>query len=158
MQTLFNRARTVSTLLIDKQQTIAVAESSTGGLVSAALLSVPGASAYYVGGAVIYTRAARRELLNLPEDIVTMAGANEEYALIVARALRKKLETTWAVCETGAGGPSGNRYGNPAGHVCVAIAGPSEQAITLQTGNKDRQANMQTFAETTLDFLERVLA
>lgn len=157
MKHLFERAQSVGELLKQKQQTVSVAESSAGGLVSAALLSVSGASAYYVGGGVIYTRDARRELLNLPEDIVNMRGANEEYALIIAKALREKLGTTWAVSEAGASGPTGNRYGDPAGHVSIAVAGPKNQTMSLQTGSNNREANMSAFALATLDFLQTVI-
>ncbi len=157
MKSLFDRARPIAEILMQNQHTIGIAESSAGGLVSAALLSVPGASAYYVGGGVIYTRDARRQLLGLPEDIVNMKGANEDYARIIAGSLRDKLGTTWAVCETGATGPTGNRYGNPAGHVSIAIAGPREKSMTMQTGSDDRAENMEAFALATLDFLEAVI-
>jgi len=158
LEILFDRAQVIGDLLKQRQQTISVAESSAGGLVSAALLSVPGASAYYIGGGVIYTRDARRELLNLPDKIITMNAANEDYALIVAKATHEKLGTTWGVCETGATGPTGNRYGDPAGHVSIAVAGPKNQAMTLQTGDSDRKANMLAFAMATLNFLESVIA
>ncbi len=111
-------------LLKEQGCTVAVAESSAGGLVSAALLSVPGASAYFLGGGVIYTREARRALLGVPEDVVTLRAATEDYALIMARAMRERLGATWGLCETGASGPSGNRYGDRAGHACIAVAGP----------------------------------
>ena len=87
MDRLVAMAGGLGVLLKAQGGTLAVAESSAGGLVSAALLSVPGASAYYRGGGVIYTREARRALLGLPEDGVTMRGASEDYALIVARAV-----------------------------------------------------------------------
>ena len=125
---------------------------------SAALLSVPGASAYYLGGGVIYTQDARRQLLGLPDDIATMRGANEEYALIVANAVRKKLGSTWGLCETGATGPTGNRYGDASGHVCIAVAGPIEAAMTLETGSSDREANMWRFAQASLDFLQTTMS
>ncbi|MEQ8196234.1 MAG: CinA family protein [Rhodospirillales bacterium] len=158
MSRLSSMAAVVGARLKERGETVAVAESSAGGLISAALLAVPGASAYYVGGGVIYTRAARRALLGLPEEQVTMRGASEEYALIVARALREKLGATWAVCETGASGPSGNRYGDAAGHSCFAMAGPLERSATLETELSDREENMQRFAEEALAFMEKVLA
>ena len=96
-----------------RDETIGVAESSTGGLISAALLAVPGASNYFVGGGVIYTRDARRELLGLPDEIVTMRGASEEYALIVAHAIRDRLDSTWGFCESGASGPTGKPLRRP---------------------------------------------
>jgi nicotinamide-nucleotide amidase len=147
-------ASSLGALLKAQDATVAVAESSAGGLVSAALLSVPGASAYYLGGGVIYTREARRALLGVPEDVVTLRAATEDYALIMARAMRERLGATWGLCETGASGPSGNRYGDDAGHACIAVAGPLERATTLETGSADREANMWRFVAAALELLE----
>jgi PncC family amidohydrolase len=147
-------ASSLGALLKAQGCTVAVAESSAGGLVSAALLSVPGASAYYLGGGVIYTRAARRALLAVPEDVATMRAATQDYALIMARAMGERLGATWGLCETGASGPSGNRYGDAAGHACIAVAGPLERSITLVTGSTDREANMWRFAAAALELLK----
>jgi PncC family amidohydrolase len=143
--------------LKERGETIAVAESSAGGLISAALLAVPGASAYFLGGGVIYTREARRVLLGLPDEQTRMRGATEEYAQLVARTIRKNLDTTWGLSESGATGPTGNRYGNDAGHACFAIAGPVERATTLETGIADREENMRRFAIAALEYLEAAL-
>jgi PncC family amidohydrolase len=135
-------------------ETIAVAESSTGGLISAALLSVPGASAYFLGGAVVYTRQARRALVSIPD--AAMAGirsASEPYAQLLARTVREQHGATWGLAETGATGPTGNRYGDPAGHTCIALAGPSERVLTLETGSAERQDNMHAFAAKALETL-----
>ncbi len=140
-----------------REETIAVAESSAGGLISATLLAVPGASAYFLGGGVIYTRDAKQGLLGLPEEVLAMRPATEEYAVIVARAIRERLGATWGFCETGASGPTGNRYGDAAGHACFAIAGPLQRSMTLETGQSDREQNMWRFAEESLSFMERVL-
>ena len=150
-------AGSVATLLKQRKCTVSVAESSSGGLISAALLSIPGASNYFVGGGVIYTRGARRNLMGVFEEIAMMNGANEEYALIMARQMREKLGTDWALCETGASGPEGNRYGNAAGHCCVAIAGALEIAITIETESDEREANMWQFASAALELLEATL-
>jgi len=141
-------------LLKARNETVAVAESSTGGLISAALLSVPGASAYFVGGGVIYTRQARASLLSMPEGDVPMRGSTEDYALYIARLTQQKLITTWALSESGAAGPRGNRYGDAAGHSCIAVVGPVEKAITVETGQSDREANMWAFARAALELLE----
>lgn len=151
---LSSMAAALGALLKETGETVAVAESSAGGLVSAALLAIPGASAYYAGGGVIYTRAARRGLLGLPEDVVAMRAATEDYALILARAMRQRLDATWGLCETGATGPAGNRYGDAAGHACIAVAGPLERALTLETGSADRADNMWRFAAASLELLE----
>lgn len=158
MERLLIHALPLGQRLKERADTVAIAESSSGGLISAALLAVPGASAYYVGGGVIYTHESRSGLLGLPEPIVTMRAATEEYALIVARAIRDKLGTTWGFCETGASGPSGNRYGDPAGHTCFALAGPIDLSTTLETGLSTRDENMWRFAEEGLQFMTRALA
>ena len=150
-------AKDVGGQLKSRKETIAIAESSTGGLISAALLSVPGASSYFLGGGVIYTREARRALLGLTEDVVTMRAATEEYAAIVAQAIRERLGTTWGLCETGASGPTGNSYGDPAGHMAMAVEGPVSISTTLETRTDNREANMWGFAEAALQLLRSSL-
>ncbi len=140
------------------RQTVAVAESSSGGLISAALLAVPGASAYYLGGAVVYTARSRMRLLGLTRESVTgMRSASEPYALLLARSIRAQFDADWGLAETGAAGPTGNPYGDAAGHSCLAVSGPVELAITLETGQADRAANMTAFADAALDLLRRAL-
>ncbi len=154
MQELFAIAGEIGAKLIARKETIAVAESSTGGLISAALLSVPGASAYFLGGAVVYTRDARRLLMEIADaDMKGIRSASEPYAQLLAKQMRGRFATTWGLSETGATGPTGNRYGDAAGHACMAIAGPVEKVMTLETGSGDRQANMQVFAKTALGLL-----
>jgi PncC family amidohydrolase len=144
----------IATLLKERRETVAVAESSAGGLIAATLLAQPGASAYFLGGAVVYTYAARRLFLDLPDAALEgIRPATEAYARLLARVVRQRLGATWGLAETGATGPAGNRYGDPAGHVCLAVAGPAEQAITLETGQADRLANMRAFAAAALDLL-----
>lgn len=157
MNILFERADALGALLKARKETVSVAESSAGGLVSAALLSVPGASAYFAGGSVIYTQDARRKLLGVSEEISTMRGANEEFALILAKKARERLSSTWGICETGATGPRGNRYGDAAGHVCIAVAGPTNAVMTLETGSAEREENMWEFAQAALDFLRATI-
>jgi PncC family amidohydrolase len=159
MQTLAPLAEKTAKLLIARSETIAIAESSTGGLIAAALLAVPGASAYFVGGAVVYTKQSRAALLGIGDAEMTgLRPSTEAYALLGARRVREKMNATWGLSETGATGPSGNRYGDAAGHTCIAITGPRESAVTLETGSADRQANMQAFAERALELLAEVLS
>ena len=156
MTELNSMAASVGALLKQSQQTIAVAESACGGLISASLVAVPGASAYYVGGAVIYPRAAQQGFLRVPDHVMAdMRARTEAYALLNARTIGESLGTTWALSETGASGPTGNRYGDDAGHACIAVAGPIDRVITLETGEADREANMWTFARAALELLER---
>jgi nicotinamide-nucleotide amidase len=148
MQSLLPLAEAIAKRLVARGETIAVAESSTGGLISAALLAVPGASAYFVGGAVVYTHTSRASLLGITDaDMSGMRASTEPYALLVARRVRERNGATWGIGETGATGPAGNRYGDAAGHSCIAVVGPTiERAVTLETGSADRQANMRAFA------------
>jgi PncC family amidohydrolase len=151
-------AATVGALLKERQQNIAVSESSCGGLISASLVAIPGASAYYVGGAVVYTRVSQQGLLQVPDQVMEgIRASSEPYALLNARTVRESLGATWALSETGASGPTGNRYGDSAGHACIAVAGPVERAITVETGVADREANMWTFTEEAFKLLEQCL-
>ncbi|HEY2247394.1 MAG TPA: CinA family protein [Bradyrhizobium sp.] len=154
MKELVGIAEQIAAKLVARKQTIAVAESSTGGLISASLLSVPGASAYFLGGGVVYTRDARRLLMDIPDEAMKgIRSASEPYAKLLAETARRRFATDWGLSETGATGPTGNRYGDAAGHSCMAVAGSSTAVITLETGNSDRQANMHEFAKTALELL-----
>jgi PncC family amidohydrolase len=159
MQELISRAEKAGGLLKQRGETIVVAESSTGGLISAALLALPGASAYFLGGAVVYTQVARRALVDLPDiTALGMRASTEPYARLLAQTARQRFLASWALAESGATGPTGNRYGDAAGHSCIAVAGPIERAITLETGSSDRVGNMHAFAAAALDLLIEVLA
>lgn len=159
MDQLFAAAEEISAQLKARKETVSVAESSSGGLISAALLGVAGASAYYLGGAVVYTAKARVLLMDLPrEHVAGMRSASEPYALLLARTSRERFGSTWGLSETGAAGPTGNPYGDAAGHTCIAISGPVEMAITVETGQSDRAANMRAFAAAALDLLKRATA
>ena len=154
MKKLVAIAEQVAAKLIERKQTIAVAESSTGGLISAALLAVPGASGYFLGSAVVYTRDARRILMDIPDEAMKgIRSASEPYARLLANQVRQRFSSHWGLSETGATGPTGNRYGDAAGHSCMAVAGPEVSVITLETGSNDRQANMEVFAATALKLL-----
>jgi PncC family amidohydrolase len=154
MKELVEIAEQIAARLIERRQTIAVAESSTGGLISAALLAVPGASAYFLGSAVVYTRDARRILMDIPDEAMKgIRSASEPYAKLLASQIRHRFSTDWGLSETGATGPTGNRYGDAAGHSCMAVAGPEPSVTTLETGSADRLANMHVFASTALNLL-----
>ena len=154
MKELVGIAEKIAARLIERRQTVAVAESSTGGLISASLLAVPGASAYFLGSAVVYTRDARRILMDIPDQAMKgIRSASEAYANLLAGQIRQRFSSDWGLSETGATGPTGNRYGDAAGHSCLAVAGPEQSAITLETGSADRLANMHVFASTALNLL-----
>jgi PncC family amidohydrolase len=159
MKTLLPLAEKIGARLTARKETIAIAESSTGGLVAAALLAVPGASAYFLGGAVVYTKLSRAALLAIGDaQMKGLRPATEDYSLLIARAVRERHGATWGLGETGAAGPTGNRYGDPAGHTCLAVAGLTERAATLRTGSGDRLANMDAFAKRLLELLADEIA
>ena len=158
MNQLTTLAARVGQLLKDRGETVAVSESSTGGLVSAALLSIPGASAYFVGGAANYTHTAREAFIGFSlDDHPGMRSSTEPFVEVASAAVRDVLGTTWGVAEAGAAGPTGNRYGDAAGHSCIAINGPVTKVITVETGDADREANMWRFTEEVLNLFEAAI-
>ncbi len=163
LQDLLPQAERIAAKLKARKETVSVAESSTAGMISAALLAIPGASAYFIGGAVVYTRQSRTELLRVTEaEFAALTGitpSTEPYALLFARKIKERLSTTWSVGETGTAGPTGSRYGHAAGHSCVAVIGPNdERALTVETGRDDRVDNMRAFSIAALGLLEKALA
>ena len=158
MQTLIPLAEDVARKLKARGETVAIAESSAGGLIAGALLAVPGASAYFLGGAVVYTRQARSALVGITDaEMQGLRSSSEPYAALLARTTRHRHGATWGLSETGAAGPSGNRYGDAAGHTCIAVAGPVERVLTLETGHGDRAVNMRAFAANALETFAEVL-
>lgn len=158
MNELTTLGRGVGELLKSGQDTLAIAESSAGGLISACLLAVPGASAYFRGGVVTYTRESRQILLaGGLEQFKDVPPSSEAFARVLARSARQTLGTTWAIGETGAAGPTGNRYGYDAGHACIAVAGPVELSATIETRSANRELNMWAFAAAALELLEKAV-
>jgi nicotinamide-nucleotide amidase len=162
IQELLPQAERIAAKLKARGETISVAESSTAGLVSAALLAIGGASAYFMGGAVVYTRQSRTELLRVTEaELAALTGitpSTEPYALLFARKIKERLSTNWAIGETGTAGPTGSRYGHAPGHSCIAVIGPNgEHSLTVETGKDDRVDNMRAFSIAALDLLEKSL-
>ena len=159
MTELQRMAASVAGRLFERGHTVSVTESSAGGLISAALLAVPGASRYFLGGGVIYTHKARAVLLGLAEKLPAgMRASTEDYARLCASTVQARLATTWGLAETGAAGPTGNRYGDAAGHSCIAVVGPVEASATIETRSADREANMWAFSRAALALLERCLS
>lgn len=149
---------TCGALLRARGETVSTAEGSCGGLISMALLAVPGASAYFVGGSVIYTKGALDGLLTGEvERPERLRGASEPWVLHLARAACAHMHSTWGIGEGGATGPSGNPYGDPAGHAWVGVAGPNEATSHVLTGDDDRATNMVAFAIAGLDLLAETL-
>ncbi len=151
-------AETVGAKLKERGDTVAVCETSGGGLISAALLSVSGASAYYRGGVVPYSRWGRDGLLDIPlDELEGIRSSSEPYAAILAKTVRERVQTDWGLSETGAAGPTGNRYGDAAGHTCIGISGAVSITRTLETASGDREANMFAFGIEALLLLNQAL-
>ena len=158
MNELFGLGEQVGARLKARKETIAIAESSAGGLIAASLLAVGGASAYFVGGAVVYTKAARSRLLGITDaDMAGFRPSTEQYAALLARRVSERHGTVWGLGETGATGPTGNGYGDAAGHCCIAVSGPRALSFTLETASGDRHENMQAFAVRALRLLDEAL-
>jgi nicotinamide-nucleotide amidase len=158
MEDLLPLAEKIAARLSARRETIAIAEGAAGGLISAALLAVPGASAYFLGGAVAYTAAARRGLLAISkDDMQGIRPASEAYAALLAERVRTQHGANWGLAEAGAAGPTGNRYGDAPGHCCLAVAGPAARTTTLETGKSDRRANMTAFATSALEMLAETI-
>ena len=157
--TLLAQALRCAQLLQARKHSLGVCESSAGGLITAALVAVPGCSAFFSGGAVPYSLQARKALLGLgPEAFGEVRPCTEAYALLCARHLRSLLGCDWALAETGATGPSPNPYGDPPGRACFAIAGPAEYTLGVAIPDAGRAANMAAFALAALEFLASGLA
>ena len=158
MNELESMAAAVGEALKARGETVMVAESACGGLISAALLAVPGASTYYRGGLVLYTYESRKKFLSQagkdPFDGIT--PSSEDYAAAMARAARATLNPTWAISEVGTAGPTAGRRHGP-GHACIAVDGPLARAVTIETRLSDRVTNMQVFARAALDLLAALL-
>jgi len=161
MRDLLTLGQCAGELLLGRGEKIAVGETSAGGLICASLLAVPGASAYFAGGAVTYSARSIRGLAGISTDKMREDGirsSSEPYALLLATEIRARHgQITWGLAETGAAGPSGNSYGDPAGHTCMAVVGPINISRTLRTGSEDRVANMWAFAEAALQLLVEAL-
>jgi PncC family amidohydrolase len=159
MDTLLPAAHRIAERLRARGARIAVCESAAGGLISAALVAVPGASAFYLGGTVVYTHEARRGLMAVPDTAFKdgMRASTEAYARMMAEAVRARTGADWGLAETGASGPTGNGYGDPAGHACLAVAGPVTRSLRLRTGSDDRVGNMRAFAAAALALLDEAL-
>lgn len=158
MKNLIHLSTKIGKTLKDNGNTVAVAETSAGGLLSASLLAIPGASAYFLGGGVIYTQESRRILLNLHDsEMVGIRSSSQPYAKLLATTIQNSFGSTWGISETGAAGPTGNRYGDNAGHTCIAVSGPVSEVITLETESNEREKNMEAFALAALKLFEKCL-
>ncbi len=151
-------ANEIAALLIERGDTVAVAEGTTGGLISAALLSVAGASRYYAGGGVLYTLGSRIALAGAPpEQYANYQGTTPEMLASLAESMRLRLDATWSIAESGLAGPTGGRSGAPPGRTTISVAGPVARTDVIETGLSDRKANMVEFTTRSLLFLSRAV-
>jgi PncC family amidohydrolase len=158
MDELVALAERIGARLKARGETVAVAESAAGGLITAALLAVPGASAWCRGGIVIYTLQGWEALRDFDKGLLGgHRSATEGNALVRARLAHDRFAGTWGIGETGAAGPTGNRYGDPAGHAWVAVSGPSEASARVATGQNNRLRNMHAFAAAAFELFEQTL-
>jgi nicotinamide-nucleotide amidase len=158
MKELLSHAEKIAALLKARKETVVVAESSSGGLISAALLAVAGASAYFAGGAVPYNRNALMKLMSVDEERLRgPTPGSEANALLRAQLVRDHLGATWGIAEAGVAGPTGSRYGHAPGHSAIAVSGPVERALIIETGSSDRVDNMYAFASAALELFESAL-
>ena len=148
----------IASQLTTKEHTVSIAESSTGGLIAANLLSVSGASKYFKGGSVIYTRESRHAFLDLDlRKVKALKPLTEPMVAEFARAARLKLDATWGIAELGAAGPSGTPYGHAAGTSVIGISGPVNATLTVETSIADREENMHRFTEAALELFNLTL-
>lgn len=148
-------------LLKARKQTIAVVDGSTGGLISASLLAMPGASAFFLGGSVIYSLKGRRIALgHEPGSLRGFTSATEPYALAQARLIRERLGGDWGIAETGASGGSAHPLGVASGTSAIGLVGPGgiEASTVVINESDDRLANMVVFTRAALILLRDTLA
>jgi nicotinamide mononucleotide (NMN) deamidase PncC len=146
-------------LLRDRGETIVVVDPQPAASFRQRSWATPGASAYYLGGAILYTQTARNALFGLGDiSALGLRAATEPYGQLLAQTARERFASTWALAESGATGPASNRYGDAPGHCCLAVTGPVERALTLETGDSDRVANMRAFSAAALALLAQALS
>jgi nicotinamide-nucleotide amidase len=110
--------------LIERRQTLAVAESLTGGLLAATLVEIPGVSAVFRGGLVVYATELKHTLAGVPQELLDECGpVDPDVALALAEGARRRCVSDWGLATTGVAGPD-PQDGKPVGMVFVAVAGP----------------------------------
>lgn len=139
--------------------TVAVAESSTAGLISASLVSVAGASGYYRGGSVIYTLESRRNILGIRRaDVDGLDPMTEAMVERFAIKARDQLDATWGIAELGIAGPTPAGYGIDAGNSVIAIVGPTTLTTSINTGHCNREENMWAFTAAAFALFEQAIS
>ncbi|CAD6571996.1 MAG: hypothetical protein CYPHOPRED_004683 [Cyphobasidiales sp. Tagirdzhanova-0007] len=154
-------AHEVAGLLKDRKQTISVAETAAGGLISASILSYPGASKIYRGGLTLYTLDSRIAFAGWTQaDLDAYAGPSPDVVSNLAKNVQQKLESTYCVCESGTAGPTGGQTRNrQPGYVALAVSGPTGVNVKeVETSlGADREKNMLAFAEEAFKLVKDVI-
>ncbi|KAF7368846.1 Cytochrome P450 monooxygenase-like protein [Mycena venus] len=153
-------ANEVGELLKSRKETISVVETAAGGLISAALLSVPGASQYYLGGLTLYTLPSRIAFSHwTPDTVKGYSGPTPSIVAGLAEHARTTLKSTYAVSESGTAGPTGgNTRNRTPGYVALAVAGEGGTVTReVETGKAEREGNMVAFAIAVLELIRDVL-
>jgi nicotinamide-nucleotide amidase len=148
----------IGEMLLDRSETLAVAESCTGGMLAARIVDAPGSSAYFPGGVVSYSNQAKQDLLNVPGGLFNSHGAvSEEVAKAMAEGARNKFNSTYALSITGIAGPGGGSVEKPAGLAYVGLALPDSVAVRRFVFPGDRSAIRERSVMAALDMLRRRL-
>jgi nicotinamide-nucleotide amidase len=138
--------------------TVATAESCTGGLVGAAITSIPGASGYYLGGVISYADDVKRDLLAVSPAALSHHGAvSAQVAVAMAEGLRARLGCDLAVSVTGVAGPDGGTEAKPVGLTYIAVSGPRGHQVERHAWTGDRLSNQRLSAAAALSLLLRIL-
>ena len=149
----------VGALLSEKNATLAVAESCTGGLIANLLTDVPGSSDYFLFSAVTYANQAKMKILEVAAATLETNGAvSEQTAREMARGAKKVVDATYGLATSGIAGPGGGTADKPVGTLCIGLASPlSVRGHRFNFSDHNRRLNKQIFAIAALDLLRKEL-
>lgn len=144
--------------LNERAQTLSIAESCTGGLLSAQLTSHAGISSIFFGGLVSYSNESKQNLLDVPGSLIKAVGAvSTPVALAMARGVRERFNSSWSISITGIAGPNGGSPQKPVGTVCFAICGPGIEETSTQFFSGARKEIQNSSAKFAVEFLTKFL-
>lgn len=148
----------VGKLLKEKKKTVSTAESCTGGYISHLLTKVAGSSEYYIGSVISYAYEIKETELDVPHDIILKHGAvSQPVVEQMAKAIREKYKTDYAISASGIAGPGGGTEEKPVGTVWVAVATPSKIISEKFLFGANRERNIQKTANVALNMLKKEL-
>ena len=148
----------IGSILTEKQLSIAVAESCTGGRIAALLSSIPGASAYFFGGIVAYKTSVKSKVLGVSEELIASHSiVSEEVALAMAKGVRKQMKSDYAIATTGNAGPTKGDSDAEIGTVCIALVGPDFERVESYYFGKNREKIVQKAVNKALELARKML-